>query len=362
MSEGGKAESGADQDGKGISFRKLEVLHSPADACMTGAAQAGGGISFMDAQGATAKGGPKEGTGEVKDIYYRAMYELCRIFLHMKEGRKFSADPVVPYIKEFVAGSIQEEGNPWMQLIYTEEKGKDVVLQTAVHSLNTTIVALKIGLGLGKKAVALDNIATLAFFHDVGMLMVSPEVIAKPGKLTSDEFSMVKRHPEQGHRLLQRLAGDYGSIAENAYQEHERIDGSGYPRGLKDGEINEHSLIVGISDMYAAMIQPRPYRPRYLPFDAIKGIIALSKGKFPHAVIRTLVNEFAVFPLGIYVKLNSKEIGKVTAVSRIAPLRPVIEILYDSSGHRLSKPRVIDMMADHVLQIEAACFTEEEMN
>ncbi|HEX8948805.1 MAG TPA: HD domain-containing phosphohydrolase [Dissulfurispiraceae bacterium] len=347
-----------------LSFSEIEIICAASEIAGTGRPSLKNDFSFREIEGESSLDLPEKkepDQNEINELYYQSMYALYKLFLLIKEGRDFSIESVAPYIKKFTA-SIQKEGNSWMQLIYIEEKEEDFTLHTAVHSLNTAIVAARIGIGLGKNGEELESLATLAFFHDVGMLMVPQKIVLKPGKLTSDEFSHIKKHPEHGHRILQRLAGGLGDIADTIYQEHERHDGSGYPRGLKAGEINEYSFIIGISDIYAAMIQPRPYRPRYLPFDAVKRIIASAKGQFPHSIIKTLVNEFSVFPTGIYVKLNSEEIGRVITASRIAPLRPVIEILYDANGQKLKEPREVDLMRDHVLQIKAACFTEGEMN
>ncbi len=297
----------------------------------------------------------------VKELFNGAKESLFNVFQLIKEGRDFSVEPLVPYAKNF-ASCMQKDSNPWILLIYKGVKDDNVVIQLVIHSLNTAIIAVRIGIGLKMIDEELEALAMLTFLQDVGMLMVSPEIIKKPGKLTSAELALMKKHTEQGYNILKglkELKARYGDIAQSAYQTHERRDGSGYPNGLKNDEILNNASIVGISDIYAATLQVRPFRDRYLPFDAIKHIIMTSKEKFPRSILKVLVNEFSGFPLGSYVKLNSKEIAKVISVNRLAPLRPVIEIVFDVYGQKIHEPRTVDLMKDHVLQIKAACFPDE---
>lgn len=226
-----------------------------------------------------------------KELYYGARDNLSKIFQLIKNNEGFSIEPMLPYAKDFVS-HIPRETDSWNYLLYKEENTDDVVMHMAIHSLNTAIVAVRVGIGLKLENDKMEPLATLAFFHDVGMLMLPPEIIQKNGKLSSEDFSIIKEHPKYGYEILRKLGEKYKNIADAAYQEHERYDGSGYPAGIKSGDIFNHSLIVGISDMYAALVHPRPYRPRYLPLEAVKHVIATPKNQFPNDIIKALVNEF----------------------------------------------------------------------
>lgn len=297
----------------------------------------------------------------VKGLYHGAKDDLLKIFQSITNNEDFSVDPILKYIKEFVS-SIQKETDTWNHLLYKEEKESDITTHTVIHSLNTAVVAIRVGIRLKLYDDKLETLATLAFFHDVGMLMMPPDIIKKNGKLSPEEFSLIKKHPEYGSKILRKLGEKYSHIADEVYQEHERYDGSGYPAGLKQDDIFDYSLIIGISDMYAALVHTRPYRPRYLPFDAVKHVIATAKNQFPNDIIKALVNEFSTFPMGICVTLNSKEVGRVIATNKLAPLRPVVEILYDVNGNKLEKPKSVDMTKHHLLQVVSAYFEEEGQN
>ena len=349
--------SGSMKNGRrGLSFKELEdlsVSHAPVAIDRTVVEKKD--LAFRELEEPPAG---QEGHRNIKELYNGARDCLYKIFQLIRENEDFSIEPLVQYAKDLVA-YMQKESDPWLLLIYLEGKEEDVVMKTVIHCLHSAIIAVRIGIGLKMSGKELENLAMRAFLHDVGMLMVSPEIIRKKGKLTAEELSFVKKHPEHGYRILKKLKGEYGDIAECALQEHERYDGSGYPNGLKKEEIFNYCYIVGISDMHAAMLQSRPYRDRYLPFVAVKHIIVTSKGKFPDNILKVLVNEFSAFPKGAYVRLNSNEIGKVIAVNKIAPLRPMIEVVYDADGQKIQEPRTVDLMKDQVLHIEEACFPEE---
>lgn len=287
-------------------------------------------------------------------LYARAKEGLEKVFTAIKEGGAFSIDHLIPFAKDFVEGILV---NPYYLLHQLYRDG--LMGDLAAHSLNTSIVSIKIGIGFGLERRALEVIATGGFLYDVGMLTIPQEIVKKPGRLSPEEYEVIKKHPENGFKILSQLGDRYRILAEIAYQQHERIDGSGYPRGLKGAQIHEYALIIGIADMYAALIHPRPQRKRFLPFEAVKEIIATSREKFPLPIIKAMINELSAFPIGLYVKLNSGEVGRVVGTNRLAPLRPTVEVLYDRGGQRLKEKKVVDLTRESLLRVVSAFFQEE---
>jgi HD-GYP domain-containing protein (c-di-GMP phosphodiesterase class II) len=298
-------------------------------------------------------------TKSAKELFYETQNNLFKIFHLIKDDEDFSIETVVTYASDMVS-HIREKANSWMQLLYKIEKDtpSDAVIHIVKHSLDTAIIAIRVGIGLKLRDDSLESLATQSCLHDVGMLKL-PTGIIKQGKLSRKEKDLIKKHPEYGYEILRKYTGKYKDIAEVTYHVHERYDGSGYPRGIKGKDIPENSLIIGIADMFAALLHPRPYRSRRLPFEAIKEIIASAKEQFPKHIIKALVNEFSAFPEGLYVKLNSNEIGKVITVNRLAPLSPIVEILYNGQG-KLKNPKIVDLMKDHCLYIVSGFYGEEE--
>jgi HD-GYP domain-containing protein (c-di-GMP phosphodiesterase class II) len=231
------------------------------------------------------------------------------------------------------------------------EKGSKLKADPVPHSVDVTIFSLKIGTGMGYDKRRLSNLAMIAFLHDVGMYRIPQNILNKKGKLSKAEFKIIQRHPEIGAGILSKLRDRYRWLVNVALQIHERADGSGYPRGLKGKEIHEYAYIIGLVDMYSAMIKDRPYRERIGQNRAMREIVASCKGKFPIKIVKVFFNQISFFPLNSYVKLNDRSVGRVISTNPNFPLKPAVEILYDNLGNRLAKARIADLSRQTLLYI-----------
>jgi len=140
---------------------------------------------------------------------------------------------------------------------------------TAGHQERVSHIATKIAEKLNLPKEKIESIKIASFLHDIGKMVVPSEVLNKAGKLTENEFSLIKEHSKAGYDIL-KSADVLHTIAEIVYQHHERLDGSGYPRGLKNGEIMLEARIIAVSDVFEAMTSHRPYRPKFSLEDALK--------------------------------------------------------------------------------------------
>lgn len=155
---------------------------------------------------------------------------------------------------------------------------------TAGHQHRTASLALAISQILGLPRKTTEAVYLSALLHDIGKIYVPAEILTKPGKLDTVEFELVKRHPQVGSKILQKIPFPF-PICEIVYQHHERLDGSGYPRGLKGDEIIIEARILAVADVVEAMTSHRPYRPA-LGKEAALEEISNKKGKLydPEAV------------------------------------------------------------------------------
>lgn len=219
------------------------------------------------------------------------------------------------------------------------------------HTIEVTIFSLLVGVGMGYNKKRLLPLAMVAFLHDVGMYKIPPAILNKKGKLSEREFEEIKRHPEISAGILSKLGDKFAWLANLSLQVHERVDGTGYPRGLKEDKIHEFAFIIGLVDMYSAMIKARPYRGSFEKTRAMKDIISSSKGKFPAKVVKVFLNQISFFPVGCQVKLNDRSAGRVITTNPEFPLKPIVEILYDHVGNKLKKPKIVDLSQQPLLYI-----------
>lgn len=155
---------------------------------------------------------------------------------------------------------------------------------TAGHQRRVSDLARTIATRLSWTTEQIDEVRMAALVHDLGKISVPAEILNKPGRLTQSEFNMIKEHPRVGYEILKTIDFPW-PVAEIVLQHHERIDGSGYPQGLKDGKINPVSRVLAVADVVEAMLSHRPYRSAFSPAE-VAAVIKKGSGTLydPEAV------------------------------------------------------------------------------
>jgi HD-GYP domain-containing protein (c-di-GMP phosphodiesterase class II) len=144
---------------------------------------------------------------------------------------------------------------------------KDV--STEEHTRRVATLAVVVGEELGLSPARLRTLAIGGLLHDIGKLSLPDAILQKPGALDDTEYDVVKLHPERGYELLNELGGFDATITRLVLDHHERLDGSGYPRGLDAGELDVTTRILSVCDVYDALVSPRVYRPAWPQEDAL---------------------------------------------------------------------------------------------
>lgn len=185
----------------------------------------------------------------------------------------------------------------WMSKIRTLDE------YTAEHCLNVCILAIAFGRQLGMSEADLERLGLCGLLHDVGKMRVQPEVLHKPSKLTEKEFNMIKAHTVHGRNLLMSSPGIPNSTIDVAYSHHEKVDGTGYPRGLKSAGISELAKIIAIVDAYDAMTADRCYSPSIPSTEALKIIFKDRGTHFDEHLALEFIKSVGLYPPGTVVEL-----------------------------------------------------------
>lgn len=218
------------------------------------------------------------------------------------------------------------------------------------HSINVCIYSIAIGLGLGYEKSKLTELGISALLHDAGMSCYLP-VVNRSTKLTTREYNEIKNHSINGSAFLEKIKNLNRIASYVAHQHHERIDSSGYPRGLKGESINEYAKIVGIVDVFEAMLHQRLYRNEFLPLEALREILA-NKNSFQYRLIKILIEKIGIFPIGSLVELNTKEIAQVVKLNYAVPLRPVVKIISGVDGEEPKETKTLDLTTQPTICIK----------
>ncbi|MFF5995917.1 HD-GYP domain-containing protein [Lysinibacillus sp. KU-BSD001] len=194
------------------------------------------------------------------------------------------------------------------------------------HSFQVTLYSLAIAKEMGYSYEDLRLIGIGAMLHDVGKLLIPTDVLLKPGRLTNEEFEVMKNHARYGFDLLRNLHSVSLLVAHCAFQHHERIDGSGYPRGLVDFEIHPFAKIIGVADVFDAVTSNRVYREKLLPSQGMAIIEAGSGTIFSPRVVEALRKSVVHYPNGTILLLADGRRGVVFKQNTEQPDRPFIRI------------------------------------
>ncbi|MEF9951377.1 MAG: HD-GYP domain-containing protein [Clostridium sp.] len=198
---------------------------------------------------------------------------------------------------------------------------------TYIHSLNVAMLSIFFGTKLGKDKERLSELGVAGMLHDIGKTKIPIEILNKSGKLSDEEFEIMKMHPIYGYEIT-RYSDD---ITENArcaiLYHHEKLDGSGYPHKLSGEEIDSISKIVCISDVYDAVASDRVYRKAFSPSDSYEYILAGCGSLFDHKLVSIFKDNFSIYPIGTKVKLSTGDVGTIVGHNIGFPDKPIVKII-----------------------------------
>ncbi len=218
------------------------------------------------------------------------------------------------------------------------------------HSVQVALNCLVIGKMLGLKPNELKELGAGGLLHDIGKTAVPSHIWSKEGDLTKEEFDRVHTHPEVGFEILRKT--DLGLLpAHVAYQHHERWDGSGYPRGLKDREVLKYARICAVCDVFDAMTSDRPHKRAVHPFDGLAFVMENSGILFDPEVADAFSKVVAPFPVATGVKLSTGESAIVKKLNPHALDKPVVVAVKTAEGRFYTVPRQINLMRETDIRI-----------
>ncbi|WNS46450.1 HD-GYP domain-containing protein [Paenibacillus sp. MMS20-IR301] len=201
-----------------------------------------------------------------------------------------------------------------------------------VHSLNVCLYTLVLGIAHGYSREELRVIGLGSLLHDIGKTQIPVKIVQKPGMLSDEEFRHMQAHTEIGYRILKEEPNIPLLAAHCALQHHERIDGSGYPRGLTGPQIHEYAKWLGVADSYDAMTSNRIYKKAMLPHQAVEALYVGSGTLYEQKQLEIFRDRVAIYPLGLTVKLSTGESGVVVKIDPSIPHRPVVRVLNGPEG------------------------------
>ncbi|MDD9266551.1 HD-GYP domain-containing protein [Paenibacillus sp. GCM10023248] len=197
---------------------------------------------------------------------------------------------------------------------------------THQHNIGVGVLSTLIGKWLNMDEQEVELLTLAATLHDVGKVTISPDILQKPGKLTPEEFREMKQHTIRGYNLLRETAGIHFRVALVALQHHERADGSGYPMGLKESQVDRMSRIVAVADVFHAMSSKRPYHPMMPFYEVVRRMRSGLFGELDPHIVSVFLDNMIRNLIGKKVKLTDGRWGEVIYINPTDDTNPLVKI------------------------------------
>lgn len=274
---------------------------------------------------------------EARAAYLDGSRLIEQVLADVQHGRVIDTRACLGAVKRNLASMLRNES---AMLWLIRLKNKD--LYTSLHCLSVSIMAMGFGNHLGLQDDKLQLLGMAGLLHDVGKMRIDPEILNKPGKLTAEEFEVIKRHPVFGLEALRAQPGIPAAALHAAYGHHERLDGTGYPLGSGPEQISYMTRIITIVDAFDAITSHRAYdcaRPVQSAFEILRNA---SGRQFDEDLVHEFIRWLGAFPVGTLVELHTGEVAVVVEKHRQYQLRPRVVVLRDAAKQRCT-PRYLDL-------------------
>ena len=194
---------------------------------------------------------------------------------------------------------------------------------TFKHSVDVATMAMIIGKKYGLNEKQLEEIGISGLLHDLGKSKIPLEVLNKPGKLTDEEFAIMKKHTIFGYEIVKNKKQFNSNIMMGILQHHEKISGRGYPLGLTEEKIHNYAKIISVADVYDALVTERPYKKGLSKRTAVEMIMAMT-GDIDMKAMQSFLKSIILYPVGSIVNLSNGEKAQVLENDINYVLRPKV--------------------------------------
>lgn len=271
-------------------------------------------------------------------IYDGSRPVLLSLFEQARLGRAIDTAGAAELVEE-ISQSVQR--NPWALLSVARLKAADEY--TYMHSAAVCALMIALSRELRLDAVQTRDAGMAGLLHDVGKAMIPAAIINKPTRLDDDEMRTVQTHPELGYELLRRLDGIAPAALDVCLHHHEKVDGSGYPKGLPGHRISQVARMGAVCDVYDAITSNRPYKAGWDPAGSLRRMAGWTGTHFDEAVFQHFVKSVGIYPIGSFVRLESGLLGVVVEQGEASLLAPRVRVLMQARTRAAVSPRLIDL-------------------
>ena len=291
-----------------------------------------------------------------KVSFETATETLDRIFESLRSGSHEGIAAVQAAVNPLIEGVFRNQ-DAVAALLRLKESGE----YRYHHGVSMAVWAAILGRHIGLNRHELEKLAVGCAMCDIGMTQLPPELLDQAENLTTAQLRIIRAHPRMGADLVSKSKNVDIEILGIIENHHERMDGSGYPRGIKGASIPLLARIAGLVDTYDAMITRRPYAAARTSHEATQELLDCKGRQFQETLVEQFVQAIGLFPTGTMVELNTGEVAIVVSQNATRRLKPELVIVMNAEKERLATPRVVDLATQSVAAEGERWITRELM-
>jgi len=276
--------------------------------------------------------------GVAQKVHQEAVVLVDGILNDVKSGQALQLD-AIESLAEDMLDSLFRNHNALACLGCIREKDSYLM----EHSVNLSVLMSIFGKSMQLDRSLLQQTIAGALLHDIGKVMVPDEILHKPGRLSNNEFTVMKQHVSLGQQHLLNIEGISPLTVKIVSEHHERMDGSGYPAGLCGHEISPQGRMAAIVDVYDAITADRCYHKGMTPSMAIKRLLEWSDHHLDRSLVDHFIQCIGIYPIGSLVLLESGRLAAVVEVNEFDQRLPKVRVMFHTKFKCFIKTELIDL-------------------
>jgi len=280
----------------------------------------------------------EEELNTAKKIQQKAKEAVTLMFSEVRMGKALEIEGVESLVEE-INQSMERNPNALLTLI----RLKNVNEYTYMHSVAVCMLMVALGRQLGLGAAQIKQAGTAGLLHDIGKMVIPNEVLNKPGKLTDEEFAVMRSHPERGWEILKSCYQVHETALDVCLHHHERVDGKGYPKKLSGETLTLFARMGAVCDIYDAISSDRCYKPAWSPAESIRKMASWKDGHFDETVFQAFVKTIGIYPSGTLLKLKSGRLGVVMEQSTKKLTTPIVKTFFSTRANAHIPVEILDL-------------------
>jgi HD-GYP domain-containing protein (c-di-GMP phosphodiesterase class II) len=293
----------------------------------------------------------EEEVPRAREVVAKSADLLEKLVHDIRLGQNFEIERVQEIVDDMVDSIVR---NPDALMWVARLREQDIA--TYGHGLQVSVYLTAFGRHLGFPKKLLSVLAQIGLLLDVGKMRLPKSLLEKQGRLSGDEFEEVKAHVQHSLDILGETPAFDSEVILGIGQHHERMNGSGYPKGLVGEEISVVGRMAGIVDCFAALTNHRPYAAAVSSYEALRSITGWGGDYFHEPLVQQFVSSVGVFPVGSMIELSTGEVAIVVAHNKVRRLKPRVLVVTGPDKTKLPHPSMLDLLYDPKMGGEQGIF------